>query len=147
MRKMIDFDATIQSFFGDAISWLENRPVRLRCGENKEQKTCEYLKLIKTDPIRYMSKNAVYLNCDKLDGFIEQYVDRNGSLVVNNTLYLAAIRVLDAIGQYHANDYHYTQSELLRNIKQFQIALNRNKILKSTFYKLQTPYYFAQKQK
>jgi len=147
MKQMIDFNATIHSFFDDAISWLEHRPVRMRCGENKEQKTLEYMKMVQSDPIRNTLNNAVYANCDKLDGLIEQHVDRNGNLIMNNDVYLAAIRVLDAIGQYYTVNYHYTQSELLKNIKTFQIALNRKNIIKSTFYKTRPLAYFAQKQK
>ena len=147
MRQMVDYEATIQSFFKDAISWLEGRPVRLRNNQNKEKIACEYMKTVQSNPCQYTIHNAVYSNCDKLDGFIEHSVDRNGNLITNNDLFLAVIRVLDAMGKYYEADYHYTQSELLKHIKQFKIALNRTNILKSAFYKMQTPYYFAQKQK
>ena len=147
MRAMIDYEATIQSFFNDAISWLESRPVRLRNNQNKEQIACEYMKMVQSNPRQYTAKNAVYANCDKLDGFMEHRVDKNGNLITNNELFLSVIRVLDAMGKYYETDYDYTRSELLKNIKQFKIALNRNDLLKSTFYKIQVPYYFAQKQK
>jgi len=147
MKKIVNFDATIQNFFNDAISWLENRPVRLRDGKYEEGVASEYLKMVQMDPRKNTANNAAYVNCDKLSGFIERHVDRNGSLITNNDLYLAVIRVLDAIGQYYTNDYQYTQQELLKNIKQFQIALNRNNIIKSAFYKTRPLAYFAQKQK
>ena len=147
MKQMIDFNATIHSFFDDAISWLEHRPVRLRDGENKEQKTLEYMKIVQSDPIHNTLNNAVFANCDKLDGFIERRVDKNGNLISNNDLYLAVMRVLDAIGQYYTVNYQYTQSELLKNIKEFRIALNRKNIIKTAFYKTRPLMYFAQKQK
>ena len=147
MRKMIDFNATIQNFFNDAISWLDNRPVRLHDGKYEEGIASKYLKTVQMDPRKNTVSNAVYVNCDKLSGFIERHIDRNGSLVINNALYLAVIRVLDAIGQYYTNDNQYTQLELLKNIKEFQIALNRNNIIKSAFYKARPLACFAQKQK
>ncbi len=147
MRKVIDFDATVQKFFDDAISWLECRPIRMCNGKYNEGIACDYLKVVQKDPRKNTMNNAVYVNCDKLTGFIERHIDRNGNLVINNDLYLAVIRVLDAIGQCYTDDYQYAQQELLKNIKQFQIALNRNKIIKSAFYKMQPLTYFAQKQR
>ena len=147
MRKKIDFDATIQSFFNDAIAWLKNRPVRLRDGIYKEGISIDYLKMVKKDPKKNTVNNAVYANCEDLEGFFEYKVNKDGALTANNELYLAVIRVLDALGQYYMNDCQSTQLELLKNIKQFQIALNRGNVLKATMQKIRTPYYFAQKQK
>ena len=147
MRKNINFDATIQSFFNDAIAWLKNRPIRLRDGVYKEAVSISYLMMVQQDPKKNTINNAVYANCENLDGFIEHSVDKNCNLSVDNNLYLAVIRVLDAMGQYYTNDCQKTQLELLKNIKQFHIALNRDNVFKATMQKIRTPYYFAQKQK
>lgn len=147
MKQMIDFDATIQAFFKDAIAWLESRPVRLRNGEDKEKKAYNYIKMVQSDPRKYTANNAIYSHCADLDGFIEYSVDRNGNLITNNDLFRAVIGVLGAIGDYYENDYQYTQSALMQKIKQFKIALSRRNLLKSTLYKIKAPYYFAQKQK
>ena len=147
MKQMIDYEATIKSFFEDAISWLEKRPVRMRAGEYKEKKTYNYMKMVQSDPRKYTVGNAVYMHCEDLDGFVEYSTDKKGYIVTNNDLYLAVVRVLDAVGKYYDNSYQYTQTELVYNIKQFQVALNRGNLLKSTLYKMKAPYYFAQKQK
>ena len=70
MRKPINYESTIQSFFKMAISWLESRPVRLRDGVNKEKISYEYMKMVQSDPCQHTINNAVYVNCDKLDGFM-----------------------------------------------------------------------------
>ena len=147
MKRWVDYDATIADFFKSAIAWLEHRPMHLRNGVDKEKESYEYMKIVQSDPRRYTAVNVVYSNCDKLEGFIEFCGDGRGNLVSNNELYFAVVRTLDAIGKYYEVNYHYSKAELLASIKEFKIALNRNKLLKSTFYKMQSPYYFAQKQK
>ena len=147
MRKNINFDATIQSFFNDAIAWLKNRPIRLRDGVYKEGIAINYLKMVQKDPKKNTVNNAVYANCEKLDGFFEYKVNKDGALTANNELYFAVIRVLDVMGKYYETDNQYTQQALLKSIKNFKIALNRGNVLKATMQKIRPPYYFAQKQK
>ena len=145
MRKFIDCEATIQDFFNKAVAWLEGRPVHLRDGQNKEKIAADYMKLVRSDSRKYTANHAVYSNCGKLEGFIEQGCDKTGRLfVVNNDLYFAVIKTLDAIDEYYQNN---NQVALLKSIKQFEIALNRKNVIKSIAYKLRAPYYFAQKQK
>ena len=147
MRKFVDFDTTIRNFFKEAIWWLEDRPMHLRDGVDHEKITYEYMKKVAADPRKYTKNNIIYANCDKLEGFLEYGIDRMGNMKVNNDLYFAVIRVLGAIGKYYEVNYPYAQMELMESMKAFKIALNRKNILKATFYMMQKPYYFVQKQK
>ena len=147
MKNEINYYATIQTFFDDAVAWLNARPVRLRDGQNKEYITREYLKRVKSDPPQYTIKNAVYTHFADLEGFMEYRVDKNGNLITNNELFFAVVSVLNAMGKMFESNNHNTQTMLLKSIKDFHIALNRKNVLRATFYKMRAPYFFAQKQK
>ena len=156
MRPEVDYEATIKSFFKEALSWLEGRPVRLRDGQNKEKITYEYMKNVQSDPCQHTMNHAVYSHFNELNGFLEYYIDRSGNVKSNNELFFAVVDVLDAIGDFYEENSLYNsgkldslhyRNELIKKIKKFQVALNRKNFLKSTFYKMKTPYYFAQKQK
>lgn len=147
MRQLVNYDATIEDFFKSAIAWLENHPVLLCDGVDKAKEAYEYMKEVQSDPKKHTVNNAVYANCDKLSGFFEYGADRQGRVVINNDLYFAVIRVLNALGKYYQCNYSYAETELLASIKNFKIASNREKPLVSIFYKMHSPYYFAQKQK
>lgn len=141
----IDYNATVDKFFRMAIEWLDKRPAHLSDGVNKEQISRDYLLQIKSDPVKYTANDAVFTNSDKLDGFIEHKINKStNKLVVNNDLYFAVMYALDAIGEYRAANNNYTKKRLIESIKEFNIALNRKKLLKVAFYKMKTPYYFAQ---
>ena len=149
MRKNVDFEATIQGFFVDAIAWLDAQPVRLHNGQNEVEITRKYIELLKTDPAGHTANNAIYTHFNDLSGFIEHGIDKNGTrLTTNNDLFHAVIDVLVAMEKYYQIQYSsQNQSTLLKAIKQFKVASNRKDLLKSTLYKMKTPYYFAQKQK
>jgi hypothetical protein len=147
MKNVVDYDATISHFLATAISWLKNRPVRPRDGVDKEQISYNYMKKVQSDPRKYTANNATYANSAELEGFIECTVDKNNNQKKNNDLYFAVLEVLDAMGEYYKNECRYTKIQLLEKIKDFQVALNRKNFLKSIYYKMQMPSYFAQKQK
>ena len=147
MKEFVDYNATIQSFFDVAIAWLEKRPIRLRDGENKEKITCDYLRMLKSNPYEYTRNNAVFANIDKLDGFVEQKINKKGNLVVNNDVYLAVIKVFDTIVSFFVHNYKLSQVNLLNAIKQFYIAINRDNLFKSALYKMKPLDYFAQKKR
>ena len=147
MRQLINYEATIADFFKSAISWLESRPYRLRDGVDKEKETYEYMKHVQSDPKKHTVNKTVYANCDKLEGFFQCGIDRQGRVIINNDLYFAVIGVLNALGKYYQCSYSYAEAELLASIKNFKVVLNREKPLVSMFYRMHSPYYFAQKQK
>ena len=147
MKSGVDYNATISYFLDAAISWLKNRPVRPREGIDKEKITYDYMKKIQLNPHEYTANNAAYANWDKLEGFIEHSVDKNNNQKVNKDLFFAVLDVLDAMGEFYKNNCRYTKIQLLEKIKDFHVALNRKNFLKSIFYKMQMPSYFAQKQR
>ena len=144
MNKMIDYDSTVNNFVDSAISFLNGMPFRGEKYEKQKDITLRRMQNIKRDPKKYTTKREIYSNMAEFMGFIE-YDVIGVREVVNNDVYYAVISVLDAIGQYYEIDYMYTQEQLLKALKKYNIAINRKKLLKQFAAKMAPVSYFASK--
>lgn len=140
---MIDYDATLQSFFAECVKFLENRKP---CAQDKVELgkiniAIDTVRRVATNPVKYSDYNT------RVKEGLEKFEVADGFCIKSSGVFRIYANVLHHMGELNSTfDYRRTlaQQTLLNSLKSMRYHNNKN-MFKDFYFPFMSPTKFAVK--